>query len=184
MPRVPGLLERFYQPLYDTQEVTPLTTHMKFFEKGYKDGRTQELTNMDLGGCLPYPKNFQLHGVSVQPDLSADIEEVRKFTDGAWFRLFIGTKDYLVVPLSLVLDIPEEEKTTTSCKKDVAAELKRLLSKVTKNQPAIELPEDAVIDLIPLQSFFTSIVSPAPQKISQNFKLKTILYGYYLREVH
>src|SRR3989338_7320546 len=68
-PRIPGLLERIQQPLYDRNTVaTSGTSQLNFFQAplgGSPAGtiETQVQTNMDQGGSLPYPKNFEIHAI-------------------------------------------------------------------------------------------------------------------------
>lgn len=179
MPRIPTMLERFYQPLYDTSQVTSQSNLVEFFTTAIENGKTIADTNMDKAGHLTYPTNFEIHGVSVKSNLMADVTQVKQFADGAWFRLFIGTKDYLVVPLSLVLDLLEEPKAP-------AEDLKILqfLFNHKTQAPVFRLPADAVIDLIPNLTFKAEIHATNANKITDNFKLTTILHGYYKRELH
>lgn len=187
MTRFPYMLERFYQPLYDTVTITPDTSTAEFFTLPIEsDGKTVTETNMAAAGQLPYPTNFEIHGFSVKSEYTANPEQVKKFADGASFRFFIGTKDYLVVPLNLVLDLSESSLENLKLSDDetnLDVELVNLLLKKRTNQPMFQLPKDAIIDLIPLLNFKATIYS-LPNRITENFKLTTVLYGYYKRALH
>ena len=66
MPRIPGLLERIQQPLYDRGTILSTSTQLNFFQVplgGGTPSKTELDTNMDQGGSLPYPKNFELHAI-------------------------------------------------------------------------------------------------------------------------
>src|SRR5579885_1211845 len=103
MPRIPGLLERIQQPLYDQNTVaTSGTTQLNYFQVplgGTAGGvlKTQVNTNMDQGGSLPYPKNFEIHAIRLINEYGAAVADLNAIFMNSWFRLFIGTKDYLVV---------------------------------------------------------------------------------------
>ena len=100
MPRIPGLLERIQQPLYDRGTVLAAgtTTQVNFFQVplgGGTPAKNELSTNMDQGGSLPYPKNFELHAIRCVNAYAATVADLILIYNNAWFRLFIGTKNYL-----------------------------------------------------------------------------------------
>lgn len=179
MSKFPGLFEMCYQPLYDTAKIDRLTVKSSLFQIPQGRNKTSLETNMEKEGMLPHGKSFRIHGISVTPDLSANINDVKKYVDRTWFRLFIGTKDYLVVPLSVVFDTSSYEKTG-----DFADELLKLLLKRKGNQPVYKLPDKFSLELIPLQTFKVELHTETIDEEFTPFKVKVVLFGYYLREVH
>lgn len=179
--RIPGLLESFYQPVYDTVKIEPSTEQALFFQVPVnEDGKTPLETNMEIGGCFPYPKNFTIQGISVIPEISAKLDDVKKYVDRTWFRLALARKDYLVVPLSLVFDGPED---IIGKETDEYSQLLTLLRKRT-TQPVFKLPEISNLDLIPLMPFRVELNSKKTAQTFEPFNLKVILFGNYRREVH
>ena len=240
MPRIPGLLERIQQPLYDTQIIRPKETHWNFFQeplssskrvsvfevpidafspelvcslckenvfgsdkptpgllnslhnctgcstiyhkscmremsgcatlgctqegltlKDLQDTRIKTLvdTNMDQGGSLPYPKNFEIHSISLHFDKTVDKYELDTFKEYSFFKLFIGTKDYLNIPVAVL-----DELQTTGM------------------HYGYSLAEP--IDIIPQMNFRTEITYRGPKKRDTTFRLRNVLQGFFKREVH
>lgn len=131
---------------------------------------TQHENNLDVAGSLPYPKNFTITGISFIPDVSADYEDVARFIDGAWFRLFIGCFDYQIAPSSLVSILPG--KLTPGLKMRASSPL----------QASYSLPES--IDLIPQQNFRAELNSPFGRDIKKPFNVLGILHGYFSRRIY
>ena len=82
-PRIPGLLERIQQPLYDRNTVAWAGTgQLNFFQVplgGTPAKNTNSFdTNMDQGGSIPYPKNFEIHAIRLinQYSSTADLNQV------------------------------------------------------------------------------------------------------------
>lgn len=170
--------ECIYQPLYDTCTVARNgTSQLTFFQiplggtpvgsVRYKD---QTATNMDQGGSLPYPKNFVITGFSIIVDPTLAYDEAVRFLDAGWFRLFIGTMDYLVLPLDMTAVIPGRKNPVVS------------LRHPDPMGPVLSLPEE--IELIPQQNFRVELNFPYPQEYSRSFEVKAVLHGFFKRRVH
>jgi len=164
------------QPLYDTNTVAATgTAQLNFFQVplgGTHAGssatpKTQIETNMDQGGSLPYPKHFRITGISVIPDATTSHEDISKFMDTAWVRLFIGCFDYLVLPVSA--------SALGNAKRNPLISF-RLSNPLT---PVYPFPQP--IDLIPQQNFRMEINFPTPQKFSAPFKVRIIMHGAFIR---
>jgi hypothetical protein len=171
MTRVPGLLEMIYQPLYDTLTVPALCNDLIFFQKGIGNGKTTLETSMDTDGHLEYPINFELIGVSVIPSYLANPTDVKKYVESTWFQLVINSKDYIVVPLSLVTYI---EKETTN---------PLIADKLKISEPVYALPKESWISIPPVVDFRVEL-NTQPTSLSNPFDIKVVLFGYYKRPVH
>jgi hypothetical protein len=240
MPRIPGLLERIQQPLYDTLIVKPGTNHYKFFQeplstsartsvfessflddqkdptlkcslckevvfgfenitpgflnslhrcngcrtvyhkscfremfgcatmgcsqKGKKLSDTQPKvktlvdTNMDVGGTLPYPKNFEIHAISLHFDKTVDKYELEAFKEYSSYKLYIGTKTYLDMPVAVLDDLQNG------------------------NYYGYSLADP--IDLIPMMHFCASLTYEGSKKSDATFRVRNVLQGFFKREVH
>jgi len=185
MPRIPGLLERIQQPLYDRNTVaTTGTAQLNFFQvplggtnPGAAAPKTHVETNMDQGGSLPYPKNFEIHAIRLINQYDSIVADLNIIYNTSWFRLFIGTKDYLVVnTFMLTAGVGLDGVATGST--DVAS--------VTNGRPdqrgIYVLAEP--IDLIPQQNFRCEINFPSTPTLSSPTDLSVYLDGFFKREVH
>ena len=180
MPRIPGLLERIQQPLYDRGTVVAATTQLNFFQVplgGGSPSKTELSTNMDQGGSLPYPKNFELHAIRCVNAYAATIADLVLIYNGAWFRLFIGTKNYLVVNLfMLTAGVGLEGLLTGSVATESA-------QNGQGDQRGIYVLAEP-IDLIPQQNFRCEVNLPTAQTLSAATNLSIYLDGFFKREVH
>jgi len=185
MPRIPGLLERIQQPLYDRNTAgTSGTTQMNYFQvplggtaPGSAVPKTQVQTNMDQGGSLPYPKNFEIHALRAINQYQSSIADLNALYVNAWFRLFIGTKDYLVVNL-FMLTAGVGLVGISAGSTDVAA----ATNGFQQQRDIYVLAEP--IDLIPQQNFRCEVNLPVPQVFSAPLALSIYLDGFFKREVH
>lgn len=185
MPRIPGLLERIQQPLYDKNTVaTSGTAQLNFFQvplggtpAGSVTPKSQVSTNMDQGGSLPYPKNFEIHAIRLINEYGSAVADLNAIYNNSWFRLFIGTKDYLVVNSFML---------TAGVGLDGVASGSTNVISVTNGRPdqrgIYVLAEP--IDLIPQQNFRCEINFPTTQTLSAPVALSVYLDGFFKREVH
>ena len=101
MPRIPGLLERIQQPLYDRGSILSTSTQLNFFQVPLGGGTTAktELDPLIWIRAVVYPtrRTFELHAIRLINAYGVPVADAAAIYDGAWFRLFIGTKNYLVV---------------------------------------------------------------------------------------
>lgn len=186
MPRIPGLLERIQQPLYDQNtvaSVAPLTTQLNFFQvplggtaPGGAAPKTQVQTNMDQGGSLPYPKNFEIHALRMITQYGATVGDLNTIFNGSWFRLFIGTKDYLVVNSFILTAGVGLEGVTT-------AALVTSVHNGRADQKGIYVLAEP-IDLIPQQNFRCELNFPVAPTPSTTVTVSVYLDGFFKREVH
>jgi len=185
MPRIPGLLERIQQPLYDRNTVaTSGTTQLNFFQvplggtpPGGAAPKTQVQTNMDQGGSLPYPKNFEIHAIRCINQYQSAIADLNVIYNTSWFRLFIGTKDYLVVNL-FMLTAGVGLRGILAGSTDIAA-----AQNGVEDQRGIYVLAEP-IDLIPQQNFRCEVNFPVPPILSAPVALSIYLDGFFKREVH
>lgn len=186
MPRIPGLLERIQQPLYDRNTVaTSGTGQLNFFQVplgGTAPGaivpKTQVQTNMDQGGSLPYPKNFEIHAIRLINEYGVEIADLNTIYDNSWFRLFIGTKDYLVVN-SFMLTAGVGLDGVVAGSTDVVSVVNG-----RPDQRGIYVLAEP-IDLIPQQNFRCEVNFPTPPTLTGGtVDLSVYLDGFFKREVH
>lgn len=189
MPRIPGLLERIQQPLYDRNTVaTSGTGQLNYFQvplggtgAGTSTPKTQVDTNMDQGGSLPYPKNFEIHALRLISEYGAAIADLNRIFDSAWFRLFIGTKDYLVVN-SFMLTAGVGLDGVAAGDTNVAS-----VQNGRADQRGIYVLAEP-IDLIPQQNFRCELNFPTPftagSPLTAAVDVSIYLDGFFKREVH
>lgn len=108
-PGIPGL-EPIRQDLYDTKTLvaaTPVGT-LEFFRNPATTGPID--TNMQGNGQLPYPHQYHIFGVvlEMKPNRAETVADgislaiaanKKKLRELAYFKLLIGSKDYLTLPL-------------------------------------------------------------------------------------
>jgi hypothetical protein len=185
MPRIPGLLERIQQPLYDRNTVaTSGTGQLNFFQvplggtiAGSVLPKTQVDTNMDQGGSLPYPKNFEIHAIRLINQYDSAVADLNAVFNNSWFRLFIGTKDYLVVN-SFILTAGVGLDGVAAGNTDVVS-----VTNGRADQRGIYVLAEP-IDLIPQQNFRCELNFPVPQTLSATMGVSIYLDGFFKREVH
>ena len=185
MPRIPGLLERIQQPLYDRNTVaTSGTGQLNFFQvplggviAGGANAKTQVETNMDQGGSLPYPKNFEIHALRLINQYDSAVADLNLIFNNSWFRLFIGTKDYLVVN-SFMLTAGVGLEGVAAGSTDVVS-----VTNGRADQRGIYVLAEP-IDLIPQQNFRCELNFPTAQTLSATVDVSIYLDGFFKREVH
>lgn len=185
MPRIPGLLERIQQPLYDRNTVaTSGTTNLNYFQVPLGGGstpKTQVSTNMDQGGSLPYPKNFEIHAIRLVNQHGAALADLNAIYNNSWFRLFIGTKDYLVVNtfmLTAGVGVGHGEATAITGDTNAVS----VVNGMTDQRGIYVLAEP--IDLIPQQNFRCEVNFPTAQTLTATVGVSIYLDGFFKREVH
>jgi hypothetical protein len=125
--------------------------------KDLGDKKSLAETNMTHAGCLPYPKNFEIHAFSFVFDRTADKTDIDLFKEYAYFSFNIGSKNYLTLPLSVICNYMERYRDY------VLAE---------------------PLDLIPQGAFEGSLVYSGDVEIQKPFRLRCVLNGFFKREVH
>ena len=185
MPRIPGLLERIQQPLYDRNTVqTSGTAQLNYFQvplggtpAGATTPKTQVDTNMDQGGSLPYPKNFEVHALRMISQYGAAIADLNNIYNSSWFRLFIGTKDYLVVNSFMLTAGVGLDGIAAGTTNVVSAHNGR------PDQRGIYVLAEP-IDLIPQQNFRCELNFPVTPTLTASVNMSVYLDGFFKREVH
>ena len=158
-------IERWHQPLYDTNTVRKGTGQLNFFQvplggTAAKETtpKTQVETNMDQGGSIPYPKTFFIEGISVTPDPSLDYPTAMKVIGTSWTRLFIGTKDKLVVPTNQVAYVANKSRY---------------------RHPGPIYTFKKPIRLLPQQNMRVEVNFPSTIDLTKETKLQVTLHGYF-----
>jgi len=185
MPRIPGLLERIQQPLYDQNTVaTSGTTQLNYFQvplggtiTGTATSKTQVQTNMDQGGSLPYPKNFEIHAIRLINQYGAAVADLNQIFNNSWFKLFIGTKDYLVVNSFMLTAGVGLDGIAAGSTNVVGVHNGR------PDQRGIYVLAEP-IDLIPQQNFRCELNFPTATSLTATVAVSIYLDGFFKREVH
>lgn len=106
-PGIPAL-EPINEPLYDTQTyILAGSATLTFFAAGL-GVRTLRETNVVIAGALPNPQQFHIYGVQLVPACQGSstgaaggaqpmMVDNAAIIDNSFFRLFIGTKNYIEV---------------------------------------------------------------------------------------
>ena len=95
-------LEFVKNPLYDTETITSLTTQVTFFATPLSAGKNRRQTNLIMSSALGYPRVYYLYGVLLQTQYGMPYADVVLFYNSTWAEIKIGSKDYLVVPITLI----------------------------------------------------------------------------------
>lgn len=116
-PRVPSpykphraaLVEPIVQPLYSSVLIgtTPETQLLFFQATQGAAGQNPVFTNMETAGQLSNPKLYVIRGlrlhieqnVAVVAGTVAPTDDLLDIIESYWYRLFVGTKEYLRVPV-------------------------------------------------------------------------------------
>lgn len=157
---------KIFQPLYDTTTIGNGITQANFFQVPLGATaakqvlpKTQVDTDMDQGGSLPYPKTYYITGVTVAPSPESSYKESMHLISNSWFRLFIGTQDYLCLPTNQVTYMAN-------------------MSEYHYPGPVYNLNNP--IKLLPQQNFRVEINMPSElEKLSAPIKVQVTLHGYF-----
>lgn len=172
-------IERFTQPIYDRQTIaTSATTRLNFFQD--PGGKTELQTNVTVAGQLPAPKIFGITGQGLAFDgntvlLTDDVDLKLILWDG-FYRLFIGSKDYLVLPIFMLptnYGIDGYAATTTGTTDH----------KANWHAGPMFSNRRAVLTISPQQEFHTELNFPAAPTLTTARDVWSILYGEFGREV-
>jgi hypothetical protein len=104
--RIPNAIDVRYEPLYDTYKVASGVTLAgftnRFFATPVGGAITLSDTNMTNAAQLPVPNAFLVKGIKIEASVhtTADFALLVKLIKGAYLRFFVGTKDYLTIPLA------------------------------------------------------------------------------------
>ena len=178
-----------YQPLYDTGYLrTSGIQQVNFFQVplGAADPvnglvKDYSSTNMEQGGSLYYPRNFQVTGLSIVLDPETHHYDAIKFASHAWIRMFFGTMDRLIAPATMM--------TLTTMKTTQSNPLIRL-----RHSDAFEPIHPFTFEpgslaesdftLIPQRNFRVEVNLQTSQQFMQQIKIQAILHGYFIYEIH
>lgn len=187
MPRIAGMLERTMQALYDMVLAASGATQTEFnlftvpLGGAYDDGgtlqaKTQVQTNMVYGGSMPYPQNFECHGMRLICQYGAAPATLNTIFDSSWVRFFIGTKDYLVV---------NSFQLTAGVGLDGVAAGTTDICSVQNGRPDQRATNvfAEVIDLIPQQNFKVTLYFPVVGAATPFIQIWIYLDGFLKREV-
>lgn len=169
IPAFPLRKETFksFQPLYDSAIVDSKTTQCNLFQvplggttAGSKSPKTQVDTDMDQGGSLPYPKTYYVTGITVTAAPEASYRDVARILSNSWLRLFVGTRDILVIPTNLASYVAN-------------------MSEYKFSGPVYSFGDEP-IKLLPQQNWRVELNLPNPiEQLSAPVKMQVILHGYF-----
>ena len=109
-PARKALVEPVQQPLYSSVSITGASpeAQLLFFQATQgSSGENPVQTNMETAGQLSNPKIFVVRGVRIHIAQNVAIlatnvnpaDDLIDIIESYWYRLFIGTKEYLRVPV-------------------------------------------------------------------------------------
>jgi len=185
MPRIPGLLECIQQELYDmNQAITAATQSLSYFQVpiGGQFAATAAIksaveTNMQQGGSLPYPKNYEIHAIRLVNQFGSAVSDLCSIFNSSWFKLFIGTKDYLVVNSFMLTGGVGLTGISAGNTNVVSVHNGR------PDQRGVYVLAEP-IDLIPQQNFRCELIFPISITLTLPVNLSVLFSGFLKREVH
>lgn len=159
-----GEVKRFYK------EDQSWNYNLSFFQipLGAADwnGKVKDFTdtNIDQGGSLSYPKNFEIEGISLVPFLDTNLEDYSEFLDKTCVRLLIGTMDRIRFP-------------TRVCCPQGTHQSNSILRVSTPFNPCFNFE----YELVPQQNFRVDLIESSNQPVflRKSIKLRCFLHGYY-----
>lgn len=187
--------EKYYTPLYDRITTEPGKDTYTFFEHslGSLDPvsgitKTRVQTNADQSGSngLPYPKNFEIQTVKLIFGKDSDTgrvipsgDAIKTINNSSWFRLFIGSRDYLVAN-SFWLINSKENPCCSDCKEASTQTVQVTCGR--PDQSGIYVLAEP-IDLIPGQSYRAELNFPQ-DKLKEKVDVAVYFGGYWKRIIN
>lgn len=171
-------VEEYVQPIYDRQTIAAAatTTQLTFFEDAA--GKNKVATNIKGSGTLPAPKIFTVTGVALALDgntpVATDEVDQKLILWDSWFKLHIGSKEYLSVPTFMV----PANYGIYGWKSTAAAEAGASWAA----GPSMSLTR-AALTISPQQEYHTEINFPVAPTLTTARDLWSIIYGILGREV-
>jgi len=190
--RLKGVRDIRWEPLYDTYSFTAgavlaagLVT--RFFSTPIGQGspaKTYSDTNMSNAGVLPSPQMFRVYGIRMEaivtdPADALFLPALEKFSS---VRFFVGTKDYLEVPLAEVCG--QIFGQLSGGKTDGSAKV-GIYQLGAPCAVGYKYPKNGYTDILATENFGVewTITSGASFTINSGVKVKCYLEGYRAVEV-
>ena len=184
--RIEGLSDVRWEPLYDTYKIatgsaTAFTN--RFFSTQIGGTKTEKDTNMQLAASLPKPHIFRCFGIKFECITyhKTDIMLLPKLMETAYLRFFIGTKDYLTVPMAKASG--GITMHVAGGKTDGADEI-HFEQSGTSSSDGYKFPKNGYIDIGNSENFGVELVSASTHgNAAADMYIRCYLLGYRALEV-
>jgi len=180
--RIKGFLERRWEPLFDTLSIAAgayNTSDTTFFSVPQGSAaKTKSDTNMVTAGQLPAPQVMRVFGIRAEACLTdaTDFGVLKKLSVDSYIRFFVGTKDYLTVPMSAI-----SGKIYMAAGGHMTALVQSFGAPSAKGHV---FPKNAFIDILQQENFGVQwVLATAANTLNSALKLRIYLDGYRGLEV-
>ncbi len=179
--RVKSLKEFRWEPLYDTYTITAgaLTALSNmFFATPVSGTKTKNETNMTNAGVLPAPQVFRCFGIRAEAYVTknTDIAILSKLCMDSYIRFFVGTKDYITIPLNAIAS--KVYQVIDGADSKVGATPQALASLGAPAACGYKLPKNGFIDILSLENFGIEWILNTTVTLNENLDLKVYLEGF------
>ncbi len=179
--RVKNLKDFRWEPLYDTLLVaaaSPLAVFTQmFFSTPVSGTKTKVDTNMATAGVLPNPQVFRCFGLRAEAQCTdpADWSVLASFLKKSWIRFFVGTKDYLTVPLAAISG-KMYLNLNGSINDGTAVRAFSCLG--SPSVSGYKLPKNGFVDILALENFGVEWNSQVTDNLLTSLKVRVYLDGF------
>jgi hypothetical protein len=179
--RVQNLKDFRWEPLYDTLTITaasPLVvaTNM-FFSTPISGSKTKVDTNMTNAGVLPNPQVFRCFGIRAEAECvhSTDWSVMASYLKKSWIRFFVGTKDYLTVPMAAIAG---KLYVNLNGSKNDGTAARAFSSLGAPSVSGYKFPKNGFVDILALENFGLEWNSQVVDNLIANLKVRVYLDGF------
>jgi len=178
--RVKDLKEFRWEPLYDSYVITAaaLTSFSNmFFSTPISGSKTKNDTNMTNAGVLPSPHVFRCFGLKFESYVTknTDITILSKLAMDSYLRFFVGTKDYLTIPLNAaagkVYQVIDGLNST-------AGAAQALSSFGAPSATGYKFPKNGFVDILSLENFGVEWIVNTSVTLNEDLMVKIYLEGF------
>lgn len=129
-------------------------------------------TNIENVGWFPYPREHQIHGFSIIPDVGTSYEDFKNLINRSMLRVIIGTVSYLDVAASLVTGLADDKPA------DAALRI--------SNPVGPHYCLGAAFDLIPQQNYRVELVihSEGELRVEKQVSMMCVMWCSQVWEYH
>jgi len=178
--RVKDLKDFRWEPLFDTLTITAgalvAVTNM-YFSVPISGSKTKIDTNMTNAGVLPNPQVFRCFGIRAEAQClhATDWSVMASYLKKSWIRFFVGTKDYLTVPLS---QIAGKMYVILNGSKNDGTAPRAFSSFGAPSVSGYKFPKNGFVDILALENFGVEWTSTVTDTLAANLKVRVYLDGF------
>lgn len=181
--RLVGIMERLDTPLYSSSSLSSTTNTFFTNSIGTTDatapgGVRSQLTDdpWRLGGYLPYPRSFEIHALSMITSFGTPVADQNNIYNLSYLKVFIGTKDYLIVNSNTVTSgvglVGPTTAVGVTCVQNGRSDCRDSI-----------LSLDVPVQLIPQQTFNSQLIFNVDPFPSVPVRIWVYLWGFLKKEV-